>query len=147
MSTSPLVTFWVAGKPVAQPRWKSRQDRRPCDAWRELIGWRAKTAMAGRKAFTGPLWVEMLFILPVPESATKKEAATLYGQPHTSRPDTDNLGKPLDCLNKLVWSDDALHSTVLARKRYQRSGEQTGVQVSVFRDDPALPVALRGVPW
>jgi Holliday junction resolvase RusA-like endonuclease len=75
---------------------------------------------------TGPILLSLTFILPIPKSAPKKtrmlmesEAALGHDQPHTKRPDLDNLVKLVkDACNGVFWMDDSQVYAIGARKLY-----------------------------
>lgn len=80
----------------------------------------AQDAMAGRAPFTGPLRLTVEAFMPIPASWSGKQqrlAASGQRRP-TGRPDFDNLLKPLDALNKVVWADDAQVVDVRCVKLY-----------------------------
>lgn len=80
----------------------------------------AQDAMEGRPPFEGPLLVFVEAHMPIPASwSGKRQRMAAAGEiKHTSRPDFDNLLKPLDALNEVVWRDDAQVIEVVCRKRY-----------------------------
>ena len=81
----------------------------------------AMAAMTGRTILAGPVFVNVMAIMPIPESWSKKktsEAVSGEIRP-TGKPDADNLVKAaLDCLNKIVVNDDAQAVDISIRKIY-----------------------------
>ncbi len=69
----------------------------------------AAEVMANRPLLEGPLSVEVLIRMPIPESKPRKwKEAALAGTIYpTKKPDVDNFAKMLDALNLIVWSDDS----------------------------------------
>jgi Holliday junction resolvase RusA-like endonuclease len=69
----------------------------------------AQQAMAERAPLDGPLDVEIVAFMAIPESKPKKwKAAALAGEIRpTKKPDYDNFAKICDALNLIVWIDDA----------------------------------------
>lgn len=69
----------------------------------------AADVMAERPLLEGPLSVEVLIRMPIPESKPRKwKEAALAGSVYpTKKPDVDNFAKMLDALNLIVWSDDS----------------------------------------
>ena len=63
----------------------------------------------GHIVLEGPLAVEMVIAVSIPESwSKKKKAAAAAGMVRpTGRPDADNCLKMLDALNGICWKDDA----------------------------------------
>ena len=67
------------------------------------------------------IYVDMTFDMPIPVSFSKaKRKRCIEGdEPHTSKPDLDNLSKIfLDCMNGLIFNDDAQVVTLLCHKKY-----------------------------
>lgn len=70
--------------------------------------------------FEGPVTVQLVFHMPIPSSWSKKRQKEAVGQPHTSRPDLDNLVKTvLDALNGFLYRDDSQICELVVRKEYQ----------------------------
>ena len=74
--------------------------------------------------FSGPVSVTTVFYLPRPKShfGTGKNSEVLKARApinHISKPDIDNLQKTVfDCLNQIVWVDDACIFESTAMKQY-----------------------------
>ena len=62
----------------------------------------------------------VLFVLPMPPSWSKAKRDQLRGQPHTQKPDLDNLVK---ALNDALREDDSGVHTMAARKIWGVRGE------------------------
>lgn len=73
--------------------------------YEDLIKWNFKLAK-GEK-LKGPLRAEFTFNFAMPKSWSKKKKLEMLGQPHTQRPDVDNLVKVIDALNGLAFDDDS----------------------------------------
>jgi len=73
------------------------------------LAFEAQHVMNGRPLLEGPLEIEVVALMPVPESKPAKwKAAALLGvERPTKKPDWDNVAKILDALNMIVWRDDA----------------------------------------
>jgi Holliday junction resolvase RusA-like endonuclease len=111
--------FTIPGdpKPKGRPRASvnkhtGRVQVRTPDKTREAEQTLAARAMEFRppEPLTGPLHVDVIFVLPVPKSWSKwkHEAAEAGHYFHTSKPDRDNLVKLFkDALNGLFWLDDS----------------------------------------
>lgn len=70
-----------------------------------------------------PVEVQFTAHMPIPKSWSirHKEAANTDKVFYTSKPDIDNLEKMLfDCMNGIVWKDDAQVYSVTKLKRYSR---------------------------
>jgi len=84
------------------------------------------------------LSIELNFFMQMPKGHGKKKRAELAGQPHTSRPDIDNLIKfYLDVCNGLLYDDDSQIYNIQATKTYSEDarteiiikyGEKNGIQ-------------------
>ena len=67
------------------------------------------------------LVIAMAFTMPIPQSYSNKKKKELEGQPHTKKPDLDNLVKAvLDALNGVAYMDDSRISNINASKEYGR---------------------------
>ena len=76
-----------------------------------------------------PLKTKITAFFEVPTSYSKKKKKELIGQPHTSRPDIDNIVKIiLDSLNKLAYKDDNQIAKLEVEKLY---GEQAKVVLEI----------------
>lgn len=83
----------------------------------------------------GPLWVSLLFVLPRPGSMVWKKKP-MPRVPHDRTPDLDNMVKStLDALNKLLWRDDGLLATVVARKVFAGGDESPRVEIEVHEHE------------
>ena len=130
-----LAEFFVEGRPVPQSRprvvtkggksW-AFSDRSPAlRDWKRRIAFVAKDAYKGEPA-TGAVELLVCFLMSAP-----KKGGEGY---HVKRPDLDNLLKAgKDALSGIVWIDDSQVSLTTAVKRYRRDGEESGVQVKVWR--------------
>jgi Holliday junction resolvase RusA-like endonuclease len=66
---------------------------------------------------TGPVAVTITAQFCPPPSWSKRKRAEAMGRPHTSKPDTDNVGKAiLDGLNRIAFADDAQVAQITIRK-------------------------------
>ena len=110
----------IPGKP--QPKQRPRlgyggkaYTPEPTQAFEKRVKHHAK--MAGATPVSGPVHVDITSVFSMPKSLAKYRKAALDGQPHTNRPDLDNLVKSvLDGLNGVAFDDDAQVHSVSARK-------------------------------
>lgn len=78
----------------------------------------------GQPLFTGPLTLDVIFFMPIPERLRRQfkgqeQSNDLAYHPHHKKPDLDNLIKfVLDVANGTIITDDSLISTINARKVY-----------------------------
>ncbi len=75
---------------------------------------------------SGAVALEFIAVFPPPRSASKKarEAMLLGTEPHTKKPDLDNLVKQLkDAMTRLqFWRDDRQVVRIVCEKRYGDTG-------------------------
>ena len=73
------------------------------------------------KPLEGPVFLDCLFVMPIPKSATKKQRSAMQAGEikHVKKPDLDNLVKFCkDCLNEIAWRDDSQVVQLAAVKQY-----------------------------
>lgn len=73
--------------------------------------------------FEGPIYVKLIFNMPIPKSFSKKkrEEAGCQRIQYTKKPDLDNLAKAvLDALNGVAFTDDSQIVRLGMEKRYHR---------------------------
>lgn len=88
--------------------------------YKELLAWAAREHYKS-DPMSGPIEANLTFFMPIPDSWSKKKQDRFDGQPHTSKPDRDNLEKGvLDSFNKIVWKDDGQVCDGRTRKFYSR---------------------------
>ena len=76
-----------------------------------------------------PLKAKITAFFEVPTSYSKKKKKELLGQPHTNKPDIDNITKIIfDSLNGLAYKDDNQIAKLEAEKLY---GEQAKVVLEI----------------
>lgn len=85
--------------------------------YEELVAWHGKLAFP--EPLDGPLFFDLLFVLPIPASTPKKRLQALIDGGHIKKPDLDNLCKSLaDGLNGIAYHDDSQIAELRARKVY-----------------------------
>lgn len=68
---------------------------------------------------SGPVAMNISFMMPIPKSTSDKKKSELLLRPHTKRPDIDNLAKfCMDCLNGVAFDDDCQIWMQTISKRY-----------------------------
>ena len=106
----------VPGAPVAKPR-QTRSDKwkeRPC-----VVRYREWADRARAEAGAIPhaaRRADIVIYLPLPRSLSAKKRTAMAGQPHTVKPDIDNLIK--SSLDALLKRDQGIHQ-VTARKFWE----------------------------
>lgn len=141
------VEFVVPGVPVAQPRQRHRiiggrvgnytPANSPVNAWKASVVASAVAAHRG-KLLEGPLEVSMLFVFPRPSSRTRKRSQNPR-EPKSTKPDCDNIAKAcLDCLNQVVFRDDAQVWSLTVRKLIAEGGESAHMVMSITESTDAV---------
>jgi len=132
-------TFTIYGTPIAKkrPRFSRRgnfvttYNSQETEEGRWLLSARGEMRNNGLNApIESPVAMSMLFLLPIPASASKKRLREIEDSPaHTKKPDLDNLQKfALDCLNGELYRDDSQIYEITARKEY---GKQALTEITV----------------
>ena len=119
MTTS--FAIWVGGRPRPQPRPRFVKGRvistvdAGTKAWQQAI--RSTAYMARGEPIHGAVRLKLVFHMPIKD-------AKRHGQPHTGRPDVDNLAKlVMDQLTAAgVWADDAKVASLECSKLYAAKG-------------------------
>ncbi|MCM3141695.1 RusA family crossover junction endodeoxyribonuclease [Brevibacillus sp. MER 51] len=84
----------------------------------EIAGSAASQSTVGQPT-PSPLALKMVFVMPIPESWSKKKRWDALNKAHMTKPDLDNLIKGCtDALNGVVWQDDKQIIAVEATKVY-----------------------------
>lgn len=137
-----FVTFELEGEPRAWERpgatirfgggrpfihWFVRSEEA---AYRESLAWAAKAAMRGKEPTSEPVAVIVHAFMGIPTSWPwkKKQAARSGAILPTGKPDWDNLGKILDALTGIVWTDDA---GVVDGRVLKRFSQRPGLRIEV----------------
>jgi len=147
-----MIEFIVNAVPVAQPRQRHRviqgkggkafatnytPARDPVNAFKASVRMAAAAAYSG-PPLTGPLTVDMIFVLPRTKPAWLKKGSCWWDEwkegmriPHAvARNDRDNLMKSVqDCLNGLLWVDDGQIFAGKAEKWIASELEQPHVRI------------------
>lgn len=105
------VTFTVPGRPYAKKRPRfSRRIGRAFDPKENATAEDSIGVIAlphFPQPITGPVRLEIIATFAIPKSWSKAKAAAALLQPHTQKPDGDNLLKTVkDALNRIAWADD-----------------------------------------
>ena len=137
------VSFKVSGKPATAGSKRAFHHRHTgrivvvddCKGgkpWRKLVQAQATTKC--RCPMTGPLRLEVTFVMPRPLSHRKKDGSIATGAPatHTVKPDATKLLRAIeDALTGIAWVDDAQIVVQYVMKRYAEPGEASGALVSI----------------
>lgn len=139
------ITVNVAGTPKPQPRPRAFACRKTgrarvydagtAENWKSCVA-KSFEDYAGLN-LSGPLLVEIMFIMPRPKSHwSKKDGWGLVPSApvdHIKKPDLDNLAKAvLDCLTEIkVWTDDSIITGLILSKRYELC--TSGAEITIRR--------------
>jgi Holliday junction resolvase RusA-like endonuclease len=139
-----MLEFVVPGEPVAKGRPRAfragagirMHTPQKTATYENLV--RFYCANAAARPFCGALAAEIVVVLPIPRSWSKKRRReALIGSVHpTKRPDADNyLKSALDGMNGVAFADDSQVVRVSIEKRY---GEEPRMMVIVREIGSAL---------
>lgn len=123
----------IPGTPVGKgrPKFSSRggfvraYTPKKTATYEELVQQHGNLAMQGAEPMQGPLSVDMVVCMPIPESWPKKrkQAAIAEVELPTTKPDIDNIVKGVfDALNGIAWQDDKQVVTLKVKKIYGERG-------------------------
>ena len=151
-----MIHFVVPAVPVAQPRQRHRviqckggkafatnytPARDPVNAFKASVRMAAAAAYSG-PPLTGPLQVDMIFVLPRTKPSWLKKDSSWWESwkagiriPHAvARNDRDNLAKSTqDALNEVLWVDDGQIFRGVIEKWLAADTEQPHVEIRVLR--------------
>lgn len=143
----PLVSFFVAGEPIAQPRPKFQRvggfvrtytPDKLFGPWKRGVIAKAELNRIDGLETDRPVFLSLEFVMPRPAShfGTGKNAGVLKASApsfHIIKPDGDNLTKAvMDALSEArVWRDDSLVYRHDAYKRYAAPGERAGCLITI----------------
>ena len=134
-----MIRIFVPGEPVAKGRPRMTRaghaytpaKTRCYEGKMAIFG---SQAMTGKPALESPLHVDLLIILPIPSSWSRRKKSEALGCRllPAGRKDLDNFVKTLDGLNGIVWKDDGQICSLNARKVY---GEIPGLHIVIQEMD------------
>ena len=122
-------TINIAPVPAARPRVTAKGVYYPpaYDGYRKAL----PLLLRGLELYTEPIYVGLVFSIPMPKSWTQKKRAAKAGQYHDSRPDIDNYVKgALDAMNGVLFLDDAQVAVIRAKKIWSYNGS---IELSINR--------------
>jgi Holliday junction resolvase RusA-like endonuclease len=134
-----IASFFVQGVPVGKMRarvvHRGRFVREYSPGKQTKYESHVRECYKGTKNTSLPLSVEILSVLPIPKSFSKKKRAECLccNILPTSKPDTDNIAKSvMDALNGFAYKDDRQVVSVLSIKVY---GDNPGAYVVINEAD------------
>lgn len=134
---SQLMSLFLPGNPVPKARARVAKGHAYTPATTKAyetavkLGFKVAMAREGWQPIIGPVWINLLFTLPVPASwnKTKRHDALSGRIAPTSKPDLTNLAKACeDALNGIAYADDSAIVHLQVSKRY---GREPGVTIQV----------------
>lgn len=121
-----MITLELFGKPIPQKRPRFTRTGRYVKCYdeqknlKEGYKWQILSQFR-EKPLEVPVSLDLVFFMPIPQSASgiKKRQMANGVIAHSGKPDLDNLLKfVLDCLNGLLFKDDAQICEIRAKKIY-----------------------------
>jgi Holliday junction resolvase RusA-like endonuclease len=142
--------FFIPGEPRGQARTKARAFRRKdgkvvAQVYKsksqrleeDKLGW-ALSQAAPKTLYTGPIGLNLLVLVAVPESwpKRKKLAASIGDIEPMTKPDLSNIVKHVeDVMQGMFFVDDRQITKGNQEKRYCREGEEPGMWISLLCND------------
>lgn len=117
-------SYIIDGKPMplSRPRFSNGVVYDSQKATKNRVSFELKAQHDG-PVFTGPLRLDVIFYMPVPDSMRRKKEDKVTYTPHFKKPDIDNLIKfLLDCSNGILFEDDSQIAIINASKIYSNLG-------------------------
>lgn len=139
------IKITILGKPIAKnrPRFYRRgkyvgtYNDQETEEGRFML--QAQQQWGKRLPVEGAVSLKCWFVFNFPKSMSKKKRGEAM---HTKRPDLDNCVKFVkDCLNGIVWKDDALVVSLMAKKLYDYEGKGARTEIII-----ATPGIVEGMP-
>lgn len=128
MEEKRLITLELFGDPVPQKRPRFARTSKGVHTYDEQLRlkegykWQLRSQFR-EEALLLPLALDLVFFMPIPKSSSslKKRQMANGVIGHQKKPDLDNLIKfVLDCLNGLLFRDDAQIGEIRAKKIYSQ---------------------------
>ncbi len=122
----PYVKYYVVyGDPIALAR--ARHSRgRVYDAQKHIKlvwGINIQRQHNNERPFEGPVFMDVIFYMPIPSTASQKKKDSLKDQWHILRPDSDNLLKFVcDVATSICYHDDCIIAKQSIEKVYDDGG-------------------------
>lgn len=122
MASTPKISYEFELDPVPKPRMTRRDkwDKRPCVVryWSYCNNLQAE---AQKQNYTPSKTLSLIFVIPMPNSWSKRKREAHDGKPHTQTPDLDNLIKAFK--DALLKNDSHIHTYNSMRKVWGISGK------------------------
>lgn len=137
-----MKVYDIPGNPVAWARARRNGNRYydPQIKQKEDMQLKVKMAVKEHISLIEPLKVDIEFHMPIPRSWSKIRRLKSVNEPHSSRPDLDNLVKFVnDTLNNILWKDDCLIYEIRARKIYSED-PKTRICLEKYEKNPGTNI-------
>lgn len=113
------VSFTIAGKPFGKQRPRAGQGRiytpKETVSFERTVGTIAAPLFPA--PFVGPVSLTIVATFGLPASWSNKQKARMLDQPHTQKPDLDNIAKAIkDGLSRIAYADDSQVAELMATK-------------------------------
>jgi crossover junction endodeoxyribonuclease RusA len=146
--TNALLFEPIIGRPTPQGSKKAfrnphtgvtvvKDDSPRLQTYRDDIRMAAQRSMEGRSVETGPVTVEVEFVIERPTSHLTTKGALTKGAPKFPRyPDVDKTARAvLDALTGFVYRDDSQVVELIARKMYGEVGVLDQTRIAVYTEE------------
>lgn len=124
------ITFNIPGKPFGKqrPRATARGGFARVYTPQETVSFERQVGVIARQLFdhpiTGPVRIAVIATFAPAASWSKRKVAALVGQPHTQKPDSDNIVKAIkDSLNRIAWVDDSQVAEMFVSKVWGQTNQ------------------------
>lgn len=106
--------------PAARPRVTRHGTYNPKQKQQEKLSFEIKSKLPlSHIPSVKPIELSLFFFMPIPNSLSTKKKELLIGQPHTRKPDIDNLSKQvLDAANGVLYKDDSQIYELVTQKTF-----------------------------
>ena len=142
-----MISLDLFGDPIPQKRARTFNNHGKIVTWdsqskiKEGYKWQIRSQY-NEEPLNEPLAIDILFRMPIPNSATKriKQAMLNGAHRHIKRPDLDNLCKlVLDVLNGLVYRDDSQIDQISMKKIYS-TNPGTFIRIIPIEQQVSIPI-------
>lgn len=130
--------YVIKGEPVALARARVAHYR-VYDSQKQLKllwGLELKKQHGDNNVLEGPIFLDIIFYMPIPGSFSQKKRQQTFNQWHIFKPDTDNLTKMvLDIAQEICYKDDCTISKIAVEKVYDDgNGPRTEFILTELKD-------------
>lgn len=120
--TNRTKTYIIMGDPTPLARGRYGRQGKVYDPQKHaklLFGLKLKEQHGNDDYFVGPLHMDILMYMPLPESWSRNKKLKMRGTVHIKKPDLSNLLKfAEDCGNTILYEDDAIIYSGTQKKLY-----------------------------